>query len=717
MAARTDEAKQTRPGGRLVYPPTTAARRALGFSGIACRDGAAQWLTHGAAFGEGEGRVQTQDWQNQPYDLAFCGLGMAACLVIRELDRRQLLASLKICVFEPAPQLENDKTLCFWATPDSDIVRDNRDLIGRQWAHAAVPPFEPQALAPYVYYQIESLRIYRHTRERLAAVDATIVQHAVERVESTDSGVRMRVGDQVATATRMFDSRPPPMGAVTDNGLLQSFLGYRIRVSDPVFDPAVMGFMDFSVHQDDHTQFVYTLPEDEHTALVEFTRFGTHALTQLDATTRLKEYIGERFGDHEILSVERGVIPMAKHAYQVDAVAGVIPLGTRAGAVKPSTGYAFETMYEHARTLTADLDAPSIQRGARFQFYDRLLIDILMKDSARGRGIFMALFQHQPIAKVLRFLHERTSPAEEASIFARLPWQPFIKAAMVDCKNALGPARIPLTLILVCLVYLAGAVVNASVANWLMAGLLGIGFLTVGLPHGALDHKVVTRAGTQPWNPRFLGAYLGAMGLMGLLWVWSPLSALMLFIGFSGWHFGQTDFEGWHLKDSPLAALWGCIVVAAIMGSHAPEVMPILAALNIQLSADMVYLGWPIAVGSVALATGLAVARGSAAWLASIALLVVSFWTPLLVSFGLYFVGQHSYTAWSHLQHRRLESGRLLWKQALPFTMGALALFGVAASVYGADIANHLRLIVIFGSCISMPHIVCMHRFYRRAEA
>ena len=109
----------------------------------------------------------------------------------------------------------------------------------------------------------------------------------------------------------------------------------------------------------------------------------------------------------------------------------------------------------------------------------------------------------------MTFLHERTTPAQEAVIFGRLPWGPFIKAALGDINGRLGAARIPLLLTLLCTLYLAGAAIDQQVANWVMSGLLGLGFLAVGLPHGALDHTIITPTGTKPWNLRFLTAYLG----------------------------------------------------------------------------------------------------------------------------------------------------------------------------------------------------------------
>ena len=193
--------------------------------------------------------------------------------------------------------------------------------------------------------------MYEDTRRRLTRAGATILQRRVDRVCAVDGRVHMWVDGQVWQATRMFDNRPPPMDQVCSNGLLQSFFGYRVRTSESVFDPSVMGFMDFSVPQDQHTQFVYTLPEDEHTALLNSPVSVPMHSRSWTGTQRLDDYIRQQYGEYQVLNEERGVIPMAKDPIVIDDIPGVVCLGTRAGAVKPSTGYAFEAMYDHASSI------------------------------------------------------------------------------------------------------------------------------------------------------------------------------------------------------------------------------------------------------------------------------------------------------------------------------------------------------------------------------
>ena len=86
---------------------------------------------------------------------------------------------------------------------------------------------------------------------------------------------------------------------------------------------------------------------------------------------------------------------------------------------------------------------------------------------------------------------------------------------------------------------------------------------------------------------------------------------------------------------------------------------------------------------------------------------------PLPVAFGIYFIGQHSVQAWSHLTNQLKMNESPIWKEALPFTMGALILLvGCVWNPMTVDLRPELLIIV--GSCITLPHILCMDTFYRR---
>jgi hypothetical protein len=81
----------------------------------------------------------------------------------------------------------------------------------------------------------------------------------------------------------------------------------------------------------------------------------------------------------------------------------------------------------------------------------------------------------------------------------------------------------------------------------------------------------------------------------------------------------------------------------------------------------------------------------------------------LLVSFGIYFVVQHSLHGWRHLKNDLKTNSFNLWLKALPFSLGAVLIFLTFMLLNNKDYTGVFFIIL---SCISMPHIFSMHNFY-----
>jgi lycopene beta-cyclase len=585
------------------------------------------------------------------------------------------------------------------------------------------------------YRHIASLHLYGAARQVLErnhipqiAEEALSVQPGSPALVETASGS--------LRARWVFDSRPPRFLPARANEicLAQSFLGYRLRLPEGKLDPDAFEMMHFGVEQDGGTQFVYTLPYARNEALVELTRFGRERLDPARAALLLDAYIREQFGPYEQLGTERGCIPMCSAAPEAEEGPGLLPLGTRAGLLKPSTGYGIKAMQAHAEQIAealaqqseADPESLRPRRRARFAFYDRLLLLILAHWPGQGKRIFQRLFRSSSAAQVLRFLDEASSPWEEAQMFARLPWGPFLRALGIELGAQLRPLRRPL-LLLAWAAALAGIQAFwAEGAQVLGYGSLLLGLIAVGIPHGAVDHLLESSRFDTPIRPRFVIGYIALGAALLPLWLWQPGAALLLFLAYSAWHFGQADFREWRIGEAghPLAFGWGLALLAAILLPHPGELLPILAGLGIELggaSALQALAGsGPALAGLLLLCAGLWAWRlRSLPFLLSVLLLALSARLPLLIAFGLYFVGQHSISGWSHIKAQMQVSSWALFIKALPFHAGAWLLLGLFYAAYGFSGSPQAwqggaAYFFMFLSCLSFPHVWAMHRFYQR---
>ena len=100
-------------------------------------------------------------------------------------------------------------------------------------------------------------------------------------------------------------------------------------------------------------------------------------------------------------------------------------------------------------------------------------------------------------------------------------------------------------------------------------------------------------------------------------------------------------------------------------------------------------------------------------WLTNVALLLVLSWCPLPIAFGLYFITQHSISAWGHLS-TNLTDRKSLWKHTIPFSLGAYVTFFILFVLFRDVFQMYQGVIVVFLAAISFPHILCMAYFYKK---
>jgi lycopene beta-cyclase len=227
---------------------------------------------------------------------------------------------------------------------------------------------------------------------------------------------------------------PPNIDALNPKFLLlQHFKGWFIKTEKAVFDESTVTLMDFAVPQQNSTQFIYILPLSDHEALVEMTVFSPTTYSDATYDELLGDYMKKHFEDtnFDIESTEKGAIPMTDARFSRFGNAGEILLGTAAGMVKSTTGYAFQRITKDSEKIAEDVATKQPIRWSsskgRFRFYDRLLLGIISEKPQWGSKIFETLFEKTPMTAIFKFLDEETNLWEEIKIFSRLPFFPFLQ--------------------------------------------------------------------------------------------------------------------------------------------------------------------------------------------------------------------------------------------------------------------------------------------------
>ena len=657
------------------------------------------------------------------FDLLFVGLGASNCLLILRLHENEMLNNKTIAVIEPNSKSINDKTFCFWATEEELFRLKLNKLVSKSWDCLEIGGIVKQEINPLKYYYVKSIDLYNTTKNVLNNYQFSLYDsHLIENPKIINNAFEVSLMDEVLFADKVFDSRPPnyQLPKKHQSHLFQSFYGWKIKTVNHFFDIDSIMMMDFRIEQNNATQFIYILPFEHDYALVEVTRFGNCIIKEEEALPIFYNYVNKLGITFEIIETERGVLPMTSSQMQIENFGkNWINMGAKANLLKATTGYAFLSMAEDAIALAENeknnyFFKSRNTKKQRFGYYDRLLLKILNDKPEYGKPIFETLFQKVPIVNVLSFMGEKTNLLQEFSIFFKLPKKVFILTAIRDIYQQIKTLPV---LILPFLFTIFFLILNYLKLESISCLLLGIGFFTVGLSHGALDHITQKVNLNVKEYTSFIVKYLIKSALIGLVWLAFPSLALIIFIAYSAWHFGQADYNEWNLKHGMQSFLWGLTALLLILLFHINELNLFLLQIpNLQVATSINHIShnqlFMYQIGIVILGFILALLNKSKFIALTLIYLLLTSMLPLLLSFGIYFVCHHSMHGWKHLKHGLNDTVPNLLLKALPFTLGGIIIILFFMLFFSV---NYIGIFFIVLSCLSMPHVLSMNYFYTKS--
>lgn len=655
------------------------------------------------------------------YDYVFIGMGASNGLMLLEFIKRGYQHTKRIAVIEKAQKNTNDKTYCFWSSPDASIVKDLSSIISYQYQFVQTNATKVQSIQDQPYYCIRSIDFYNFLHAAISSYPIDVFEAQVDAVTPQIEHIDIAFDSKVIRGAIVFDSRSPSFTQEANNKsyLLQTFFGYHIRLKEAVLNTDTFQMMNFDVDQSNYSQFVYNLPYAPNECLVELTRFGVDTIDVDYAKKILDDKISTEFGDYEIIAEEEGCIPMTVLKHPASTNDRIINMGARANLIKPTTGYGFKKMYEFAAAFENSLKSESSK--TRFLFYDHLLLIILIRWPNLGKKIFTALFQKNSIQAIFSFLEEKSRVSAEIKIFASLPILPFLRACGVYFTSYFKKGYL-FTVGCMALYFLLEWMSPAVASQFGYTGLIA-GLLAVGLPHGAVDHLLVQ---SKNFNlVRFVVQYVCIIAAYFALWQWFPVFSLLLFIAYSAYHFGESEIVEMRVSlDSVAQKLYafiiGLSILLFIIFSHLETSILVLNSIHGVSSflerVDLyAYKNTVLAVSYFSILPIWWMSKKTCVYL--MAILVLGMQMPLMLAFGLYFIGSHSVNAWGHIATKLKTPTKKLYLQSLPFNMGAIFIFAIFLYLQSSNarlIQSYAATFFVFLACVSLPHIILMHLFYKK---
>ena len=368
------------------------------------------------------------------YYYVIVGGGLAGLQLALRLKEDIFFKGKKIAIIDPSNKSENDKTWCFWEKGNGNW--DN--IISRKWSKASFISENTKQdldLAPYNYKMLRSIDFYNYALKELK--QSSEIFFIADEISRIDPVTRAAIGkkDQY-TATHFFDSRPPENlnKKKKTNLIYQHFKGWTIETSEDSFNSEAFTMMDYRLPHENSTSFHYVLLISSTRALVEFTFFTPFISEENIYDPYLEKYISEilNIQDYKILDTEYGVIPMTDYPFQKDNSKYITKIGTAGGWVKASSGYSFKNTEKKTTQIIENIKKgfpPTHELYERkFQFYDRIFLDVLSKRNEIGPQLFEKFYTKNAIQDIFKFLDEETGLREDLKIMASLYHPQFLKS-------------------------------------------------------------------------------------------------------------------------------------------------------------------------------------------------------------------------------------------------------------------------------------------------
>jgi Brp/Blh family beta-carotene 15,15'-monooxygenase len=305
----------------------------------------------------------------------------------------------------------------------------------------------------------------------------------------------------------------------------------------------------------------------------------------------------------------------------------------------------------------------------------------------------------------------------------------FLKKVNKMTKKGWKPVEIRNAMMVSTFFFLWIAIFFGQSAEELLAFVLIFSF---GILHGANDLEILRKkslpAKGRSAGTRILLAYIGFVGLSALLFYVFPLLALILFIIFSAYHFGEQHWIKRKGNNPILQGFiffsYGMVVLCMLFYAHGPEVASVIEGISGQV-LPQVWLSRTL-LCSLAVFTVLLFAnyywnqfvRYALREFLLLGLFFVVFQSAsLLWAFAIYFVVWHSIPSLAD-QMRLLygnlsvQSGIRYVKASAIYWAGALATLAAAFLFFRDSGYGHLPLFFSFLAAITFPHVLVISRLY-----
>jgi lycopene beta-cyclase len=368
-------------------------------------------------------------------DIAIIGGGNAGLTLAAQLAAQKCPPNT--VVIEPQPPTQRDCSWGLWAQ-EKQAKELSHSTKGR-WKRWQLIDHLSRVTHSSDQYSYVSLSSADYLLDRAAQLHqpVSLVEESVSALKPGQDRTTVVTDQNQYSAKTVYDSRPPK---IADNGLRQHFLGWHIHTEQPIKDPDTAILMDFRVDQSRGLHFIYALPFSEHHILVESTLISTTVEPQEWYRNAIKGWLkNNNIQVAEIISEEIGVIPMDtlvvnKQRSQSQSTSAqqplIAPIGAASGAVRRSSGYAFQHIQQQISQLAAGIEQGNrsvpTPISSRLTTMDKIFNGVLISRPELAVSLYMRMAKALTGDQFSRFMLGEATTSDWLRVIAAMPKGAFV---------------------------------------------------------------------------------------------------------------------------------------------------------------------------------------------------------------------------------------------------------------------------------------------------
>ncbi|MEI7669627.1 MAG: lycopene cyclase family protein [Pseudomonadota bacterium] len=356
---------------------------------------------------------------NNRNDIIIAGGGLAGMATAYYL--KKYVPQLKVKLLEQRSEYSQDKHWSFWLDKNTDF--DFAHIIHQSYQKWCVGIDDNSICNSerFSYSVIRSADWYADVLSVINdVVEFNVTCEMVSKQEVTTNKGTYR-------APMIINALPIEFAATS---LYQQFNGYLVKSSNPAFNPDCATLMDFSISQPSDNNricsFMYVLPFNTQEALVEPTVFTRNTISQQWFEDALSSYMTKKnIENWSIVETESGMLPLG--FLQPTSDSG-FPIGTRAGWIRPSTGYAFLNSLSLAKLLAKEIattgalpKTPYSPYSKSAKWMDRIFLEVMQQSPHLLPNIFNHWFKYLPADDMVKFMQDSVGPLITARLILNTP--------------------------------------------------------------------------------------------------------------------------------------------------------------------------------------------------------------------------------------------------------------------------------------------------------